>query len=104
MVKETKQSKYKDLRFNTEKEFDRWLAKTATMTIDFKDHGQDLVMIWIDEEGEILHANLQTAVWCGKFVNTQKIIMGEPVQVWGHATMDWQITKRLIIEKYKKLK
>lgn len=70
---------YRDLKFKTDAQFQKWLTETARFKIDFRDYGQDLQTIWTDEHGEILHANLQTGTWCGKFVDVTRLKIGKGI-------------------------
>lgn len=95
--------KYRDLRFNKVDTFNRWLDEKATKIIWFEDEGQDLNAIWIDDEGEILHCNLQTEIWCGRFVNVNELKEGEPVKMHFEHT-GWRTMMKLIVEKIESLK
>jgi hypothetical protein len=60
--------KYKDLKFKSEKEFQKWLNKTTKIEIEFEDDGQDFLRWWLDENGEVLYSDLQSAVkYHGKY-------------------------------------
>lgn len=76
-------SKYRNLKFETDKAFKNWLDETATDKIELIDKGQDLTTIWIDQHGEILHCNLQTSVWCGKFVCLSELREGDNIFISG---------------------
>jgi hypothetical protein len=92
-----KNSRYQDKKFANEQEFNAWLDKTQTMIIDFEDNGQDLLRIWTDEYGEILHSNAQTQIWCGRFVKLECFVT-EPICMWDADTAKWQVMGRLVIE------
>lgn len=69
--------KYKALRFETEKEFEAWLAKTATQKIELVDEGQDFNFFWVDERGEILNTKpFQAGIWNGKIILLNTIKKG----------------------------
>jgi len=73
---------YKDVSFESEKEFQAWLKKTTVCEIEFEDHGQDLMKIWIAENGEILHANLQASIWNGRFVDVENLEEFTPIHLY----------------------
>jgi hypothetical protein len=77
-----KTPQYKDKKgFETEEQFEQWLASLKPTVITFRDFGQDLQKIWVDSEGEILHANLQTSIWCGRFVNMETLSVGTNIEL-----------------------
>lgn len=73
--------RYKELRLPTMADFNKWLIETATKNIYFKDNGQDLINIQVDDRGEILYANLQQGVWHGKFIDMTKVEVGKPIRM-----------------------
>jgi len=75
-------SKHKYLTFNTLFQFKKWLKATTAYQITFEDKGQDLLQIWIDKDGEILHANLQVSIWIGRMVEVKKLAVGKPINIW----------------------
>ena len=81
-------SQFKEITFKSEAEFNEWLEKTTYKKIFFKDKGQDLMKIWIAESGEILHANLQSSIWNGRFVNMENLEKGSFIQFWNGAGWD----------------
>ena len=70
-------AKYKNLKFKSTKEFEKWLEKTTKYKIEFKDDGQDFLYWWLDERGEVLHSSMQSSVWNGKIVNTCSLGKGK---------------------------
>lgn len=95
-------SKYRDIKFKNDNDFNAWLNKTAKQIIWFKDEGQDLIAIWIDEHGEILHANLQTQFWNGKFVNLNTLKTGEIIQMFFEVE-GWQSLVKLTVDEIENL-
>lgn len=91
--------KYRDHRFETEELFEQWLHQIAKKQIIFRDHQQDLTSIWIDEEGEILHANLQTSIWCGKIVNIASLKLFTPIEIWDKDLNCFDTFHRLVPEE-----
>lgn len=88
--------KYKTLTFETEEGFDTWLKTMAKKIIHFKDEGQDLIIMWVDSEGEILHCNLQTSIWCGRFVNMDKLEVGHNIELQDTQKDQWNQMKFII--------
>ncbi len=72
---------YKDLTFKSEKEFYNWLKEKAARKIHFKDYGQDCLYWWIDEGGEVIHSDLQSAIWNGMIVDLSRLEVGKNIGV-----------------------
>lgn len=72
-------AQYKELRFETKEKFQEWLKTKSFAVIKFKDYGQDLLSIHIDEEGEILYTNIPSmgVVYNGKIVATDRLEVGD---------------------------
>jgi hypothetical protein len=68
-----KEPRHKEKKFKSEKALWEWIKRMAHKRILFFDKGQDLQDIWIDDQGEIIHSNLQQSIWCGKFINLKKL-------------------------------
>lgn len=102
LKKPTPVPQFKDLKFHSDAEFEKWLKGMKPTQIDFVDTGRDMFRIWIHESGEILHSNAQTWVWVGKFVDIDQLIVGMHVSM----TLDnaWTQMKGLVIEQIKKPK
>ncbi len=66
---------FKSKRFRSEKVFNVWLDNSTKYQIEFYDNGQDLLKIWVHSSGEILHCNLQSGIWNGKFINVHSIAL-----------------------------
>lgn len=94
-----KQPKFKHLRFETKKEFEEWLYRTYTFRIELVGL-QDLTTIFIAESGEILHTNLQSSIWCGKFadVDLSKHDEINYIKIFNNDLLKWETTD-LEIEK-----
>lgn len=93
-----KKPNYKTLTFATEEAFNKWLEKTASAKIEFTDYGQDLLVAYIDEHGEILHTNMQQSVWCGQFINLETLAVGAPIDMQDDDGL-WMIMFKLVPEK-----
>jgi len=101
-------AKHKGKKFKTESAFLSWLNKTASYKISFKDKRQDCLQWIIDEQGEILHSNLQGWIWNGNIVDldTAKVgkhigIFGDKNEVCGFTTLtDFEIDKIIKFEKF----
>jgi hypothetical protein len=96
-----KQPKFKDLKFETEDEFEEWLYKTHLVRIElFGD--QDLTTLFVAESGEILLSNLQGDIWHGKFVDFEmpKVLDFETLnqkektylKIFNNDLMKWETT------------
>lgn len=71
-------SKYKDLKFKNEQEFEKWLELTAKYVIDFEDKGQDFLTWYLAEDGEVLHSRpFQANVWNGSIVLLSSLEVGQ---------------------------
>jgi Superinfection exclusion gene product 17 len=94
-----KQPKFKDLRFETEQDFDDWLRFTHLVRIELFGE-QDLTTIYIAESGEILHTNLQSSIWCGKFadVDLSKHEEKNYLKIFNNDLMKWETTNLEIEE------
>lgn len=80
-LKQKYEPQYRTVRFKTEKEFWRWLSATSKYCIHFEDRLQDCLKWWIDEGGEVLHADMQSAVWNGQIVDLSRLKVGKNVGV-----------------------
>ena len=85
------QSQFKEITFKSEKEFNEWLEKTTHEKIFLKDKGQDLMKLWVSESGEILHANMQSSIWNGRFVNMETLAKNTNLCLWNNQTSEWDI-------------
>lgn len=71
-------SKYKDIKFNDISHFTEWLDENTKYFIELVDNGQDLVEVWVNSEGEILHTRVSGFyTYVGNFVNTDFLKIGE---------------------------
>ncbi|MCK9430008.1 MAG: hypothetical protein M0R17_08395 [Candidatus Omnitrophica bacterium] len=89
MSKQEFTPRYYDLTFDNIKDFNKWLGDTTKMKIHFVDQHQDLLKIWTDEFGEILHCNLQASIWNGMFVNLKKLKVGQYIQFRNLENTGW---------------
>ena len=85
------QSQFKEITFKSEKEFNEWLEKTTHKKIFLKDKGQDLMKLWVSESGEILHANMQSSIWNGRFVNMETLAKNINLCLWNNQTSEWDV-------------
>ena len=85
------QSQFKEITFKSEKEFNEWLEKTTHKKIFLKDKGQDLMKLWVSESGEILHANMQSSIWNGRFVNMETLAKNTNLCLWNNQTSEWDV-------------
>ena len=85
------QSQFKEITFKSETEFNEWLEKTTQKKIFLKDKGQDLMKLWVSESGEILHANMQSSIWNGRFVNMETLAKNTNLCLWNNQTSEWDV-------------
>ena len=64
---------HKNKKFKKHEVFEKWLNNFTAAEVYFKDNGQDLLHIYIDSGGEILHCNLQAAIWNGTVVDLKTL-------------------------------
>lgn len=95
-------AQYRELKFKNDDAFNAWLNTKAKQLIWLVDTGQDLTCMWIDEHGEVLHSNLQTAIWCGMFVNLYSLIPGENLEMYFEHT-GWRTMMKLTCETIERL-
>jgi len=69
IARQEQKPKHKNKTFKTQKAFDAWLERTGKYVVDFKDNGQDCLTWHLSQGGEVIHANLQSGVWCGMMVD-----------------------------------
>ena len=85
------QSQFKEITFKSETEFNEWLKKITHKKIFLKDKGQDLMKLWVSESGEILHANMQSSIWNGRFVNMDTLAKNTNLCLWNNQTSEWDV-------------
>ena len=85
------ESKFKEITFKTEADFNEWLEKTTFKKIFLKDKGQDLMKLWISESGEILNANMQSSIWNGRFVNLETLAKNTNLCLWNKDKSEWDV-------------
>lgn len=85
------QSQFKEITFKSETEFNEWLEKTTHKKIFLKDKGQDLMKLWVSESGEISHANMQSSIWNGRFVNMETLAKNTNLCLWNNQTSEWDV-------------
>lgn len=90
--------KFKNVRFKKDGAFEAWLQKHTSIEVEFQDQMQDFLKCWVHSSGEILHANLQSGIWNGKFVNIEALEEGQPIQLWDKDKKEWRGMGRLIID------
>lgn len=83
MIDESKQkykAEFKDLRFKTEAEFEKWKKKTAAYHVTLEDQGQDLLGLWLDAGGEVIYTDIPSMgkVFNGELVDLFNLVVDEP--------------------------
>jgi hypothetical protein len=81
LEKQKLNAEHRDRKFKDKTEFGRWLSATAMYCIKFKDKTQDCTEWFIDEGGEVLHADMQSGIWNGKIVDLSCLKVGKEIGV-----------------------
>lgn len=69
--------RYKEKTFKHKSDFEVWLKEKTKFVVEFSEASFGPTKWWIDEQGEVLHSNLQAAVWKGRMVKPSSIIPGK---------------------------
>lgn len=69
--------KYKNKKFKSEEDFNKWLKSLTKYIITFKDDGQDFLTWHLDRRGEVLQSYGQAWVWNGTMVKIRKMKVGQ---------------------------
>jgi hypothetical protein len=93
---------HRETRFADKGAFAAWLKKTSTYKITFKDEGQDCREWYIDNGGEVLHANLQARVWNGMIVDLSRLQRGKEIGVMDSDKMQTRFYD-FLVESIEKL-
>lgn len=91
-------AKYKDVKFKSKIEFDKWLKKLTEYHIYFEDNGQDFLEWFVDKRGEVLHSDMQSFVWNGKMIDVNSIKIGKRLKFIDGSELNYKIKK--VIGKY----
>jgi hypothetical protein len=92
------EAKFKDLKFKSKVEMNEWLKKVTHKVIDLKDNGQDMQRIWVHETGEILNCDFHSSIYCGKFIDMKKLVVGNHLNIWDDEKKRYKIYQGLFIE------
>lgn len=95
---------YRDTRFKDPEAYNRWLNDTATKKIHFENAKQDLLVMWIDDHGEVLNCNAQMWIYIGHLVCMQDLHSGKPLVMRSEDDNDYAVYSNLIVEKIEDLK
>lgn len=93
------EAKFKDLKFNSYKELDKWLKENTFKIIILKDYGQDMQKIWVHESGEILNSDFHGTIYIGKFIDIKKLVVGNHLNIWDDEKNRYVIYSKLFVEK-----
>ena len=96
-------SQYKDTKFKTEDEFLKFLHRKTEIRITFEDNGQDCLEWFIDTRGEVLHSDMQSAVWNGKMVDLTKLKIGKEIPLQDGSFITF-VVKNIYQFPFKKIK
>ena len=91
--------KYVAENFNSQKEFDQWLAKTTFKELILADLGQDMTKIYVAESGEILHCNFHSTIYNGRFVNMAELSEFCPIEILENG--QWIRKMGLLVDEIK---
>lgn len=59
---------YRDIKFESNIQFQDWLYKTTATILRFEDCGQDFLTWHLADNGEVIHSDMQSSVWNGTMV------------------------------------
>lgn len=82
--------KFKDQKFDNEQLLKLWLLRTASEILHLEDNGQDLLTLWIHESGEVLHADMQSSIWTGSFIDIDRLHNESEVYMYVPAVDEWK--------------
>lgn len=74
--------KFKDKRFKTQAEFDKWLDETTAITLYLEDQGHDMQIMYLAKSGEVLHCDFHSSIYAGKLINLDTLVAEQPLQIW----------------------
>lgn len=94
-----KKAIFKELTFKNKDEFDSWLNATTFKKITLKDLGQDMLNIWVHESGEILNCDFHWRVFTGKFIDMNKLKVGDNLRIWDEDEGGFVWYSGLIVKK-----
>ena len=98
-------SKFKNLSFNNEDNFQEWLEKSTYMLITFQDLGQDMQTMYVHESGEILHCDFHSSIYNGQFVDIESDLSAKRPLILYNPNLELKTRyKSLIIDEIEKLK
>ena len=90
---------FKEKRFNSDEELNQWLDEISKYEITLRDFGQDMLKLWVHESGEILYSMFFSIIYFGKFLNTDALKEGEPIEIWEDDEQKYIKYQRLIAEE-----
>ena len=94
---------HKDKKFKDSNLFEVWLKQTAVKKIYFQDNGQDCLIWWIDNGGEVLYSQpFQASIWNGKIVDLQWLSIGREIGLINAEKMQTDLYD-FIIDKIEEL-
>lgn len=93
-----KTPQFKHLTFKRKSERDSWVKKNTFFKLVLKDLGQDLQFMYVHETGEILQCDFQSEIYAGKFIDTSRVIPGQPLHILEEEKNKYLSYSRLIID------
>lgn len=91
--------KYKNIVFQTEAEYKKWLNTIDHYIVTLKDLGQDLQFMIVHFSGEIINCDFNDLIYIGKFVDVQKMEVNKPLQIYDQSINKFKTYCGLIVEK-----
>ncbi len=100
--------RFKDLKFQNDKQFRSWLKKTTRYEIEFQGE-QDLVRMYVDALGEVLYCEHGSHFYIGRFIDVDFHLVSEgrsfkahqPLRMWEEERKSFQSLYGLIIKEVK---
>lgn len=98
IIKMEKISEFKDLRFESQAEFDKWLMKKTHKKILLVDYGQDIRKMNIAKTGEIIYCDFLANIYKGRFVNLWNLNFGNAIELWDNEDQVYDTYPLMVIE------
>ena len=73
-----------------------WFNKASYKKITLFDNTQDVLIIWVAENGEVLHTSQQAARLKGEIVNLEDLSKKEIIELWNNESRQWDGTMLFI--------
>ena len=77
-----KQPQFTKITFTDQEAFGNWLNEHTFKLIHLDGYDSDMSTIWVHETGEILHSDFHSRIYSGRFLNMNKLVVGNPLHIW----------------------